>query len=56
MDSTEVGIVVTNGPESSLVSKKKEKQEKDPIFLKVKVHMKKVIAFKQGGWCGEVSR
>ena len=33
MDSTKEGIVVTNGDESSLVSKVKEKQDKDPILL-----------------------
>ena len=52
MDSTEGGIGVTNGTESSLVSNEKEKQDQDPIllFLKVKVHTKKVIAFEQGGY------
>ena len=41
MDSTNGGIVVTNGDESSLVSEVKEKQDQDPIFLdlKTKVHM-----------------
>ena len=33
MDSTEGGIVVTNGVKSSLVSEVKENQNQDPIFL-----------------------
>ena len=35
MDSTEGGIVVTNGAESSLVSEEKEKQDQDLIFLEL---------------------
>ncbi|KAH0728063.1 hypothetical protein KY284_003928 [Solanum tuberosum] len=51
MDSTEGGIVVTNGAESSLVSEVKEKQDQDPILLDLKanVHKQKVLAFEQGG-------
>ena len=33
MDSTEGGIVVTNGDESSLVPELKEKQNQDHVFL-----------------------
>ena len=36
MDCTKRGIVVTNGFELSLVSKVKENQDKDPIFLELK--------------------
>ncbi|KAH0670582.1 hypothetical protein KY290_025996 [Solanum tuberosum] len=51
MDSTEGGIVVTNGAESSLVSEVKEKQDQDPIFLDLKANVQKqrVLAFDQGG-------
>ena len=47
MDSTEVGLVVTNGSKSSLVSEAKENQDQDPIFLELKsnVHKKRVLAF-----------
>ena len=40
MDSTKGGIVVTNGVESSLASKVKEKQDQDLILpeLKENVH------------------
>ncbi|KAH0670709.1 hypothetical protein KY289_025202 [Solanum tuberosum] len=37
MDSTEGGVVVMNGVESSLVLEVKEKQNQDPIFLELKV-------------------
>ena len=42
MDSTEKGLVVTNGVESSVVSEVKEKQDQDTIFLNLKasVHNK----------------
>ena len=33
MDSTKGGIVVTNGAESSLVSKVKENKDKDRMFI-----------------------
>ena len=51
IDSTEGGIVVTNGAESSLVFEVKEKQDQDPIFLELKanVHKQRVLAFEQGG-------
>ncbi|KAH0633253.1 hypothetical protein KY284_036039 [Solanum tuberosum] len=51
MDSTEGGLVVMNGAESSLVSEVKGKQDQDPISLELKanVHKRKVIAFEQGG-------
>ena len=51
MDSTEGGVVVMNGAESSLVSEVKEKQDQDPILLELKafVHKQKVMAFEQGG-------
>ncbi|KAH0781716.1 hypothetical protein KY290_001314 [Solanum tuberosum] len=51
MDSTEGGVVVMNGDESSLVSEVKEKHDQDPILLKLKanVHKKKVMAFEKGG-------
>lgn len=51
MDSTEEGIVMTNGAESSLVSKVKEKQDQDPILLELKanVHDQRVLSFEQGG-------
>ncbi|WMV20158.1 hypothetical protein MTR67_013543 [Solanum verrucosum] len=51
MDSTEGGVVVMNGAESSLVSEVKEKQDQDPILLALKanVHTQKVLAFEQGG-------
>ncbi|KAH0658205.1 hypothetical protein KY289_026953 [Solanum tuberosum] len=51
MDSTEGGIVVMNGAESSLVSEVKGKQYQDPILLELKanVHKQKVLAFEQGG-------
>ena len=41
-----------NGSESSLISKAKEKQEKDPIFLelRVNVHKEKVLAFELGAY------
>ncbi|KAH0709554.1 hypothetical protein KY284_010981 [Solanum tuberosum] len=50
MDSTEGGIVVMNGAESSLVSEVKGKQDQDLILLilKANVHKKKVLAFEQG--------
>ncbi|KAH0710411.1 hypothetical protein KY284_011838 [Solanum tuberosum] len=51
MDSTERGIVVTNGAESSLVSEVKEKQDQDLILLDLKAnfHKQRVLAFEQGG-------
>ena len=51
MDSIEEGKVVTNGDESSLVSKVKQKQDQEPIFLGLKVsfHNQRVLAFKQEG-------
>ncbi|XP_069154633.1 uncharacterized protein [Solanum lycopersicum] len=51
MDSTEGGIVVTNGAESPLVSEAKEKHDLDPIFvdLNENVHKQRVIDFEQGG-------
>ncbi|KAH0688918.1 hypothetical protein KY289_016276 [Solanum tuberosum] len=52
MDSTEGGVVVMNGAESSLVSEVKEKQDQDPILLELKaknVHNQKVLVFEQGG-------
>ena len=51
MDFTEEDIVVTNGAESSLVLKVKEKQDQDPILLDLKasVHSQKLLAFEQGG-------
>ena len=47
MDSVEGGIVVTNGDESLLASKVKEKQDQDPILLDLKtnVHKQRVLAF-----------
>ncbi|KAH0693675.1 hypothetical protein KY285_020772 [Solanum tuberosum] len=41
MDSTEGGIVVMNGAESSLVSEVKEKQDQDPILLELKANIHK---------------
>ncbi|KAH0658244.1 hypothetical protein KY289_026992 [Solanum tuberosum] len=51
MDSTEGGVVVMNGAESSLVSEVKNKQDQDPLLLELKasVHKQKVMAFEQGG-------
>ena len=51
MDSTKGGIVVTNGAESSLVSKVKEKQDQDPILLELKANFQKqkVLSCEQGG-------
>ncbi|KAH0784270.1 hypothetical protein KY290_003868 [Solanum tuberosum] len=51
MDSTEGGVVLLNGAESSLVSEVNEKQDQDPILLELKanVHKQKVLAFEQGG-------
>ncbi len=51
MDSTEGGIVVMNGAESSLVSEVKETQDQDPILLELKanVHKQKVMSFEKGG-------
>ena len=51
MDSTEGGILVTNGAESSLLSRVKENQDQDLILrdLKVNVHMQSVLTFEQGG-------
>ncbi|KAH0669635.1 hypothetical protein KY289_024128 [Solanum tuberosum] len=51
MDSTERGVVVMNGAESSLVSEVKENQDQDPILveLKANVHKQKVLASEQGG-------
>ncbi|KAH0679995.1 hypothetical protein KY290_022105 [Solanum tuberosum] len=40
-DSTEGGIVVTNGAESSLVSEVKEKKDQDPILLDLKANVQK---------------
>ena len=53
MDSTQGGIVVTSGAESSFVSEVKEKQDQDPILLDLKasVQCQRVLAFKQGGYC-----
>ena len=50
MDSIEEGKVVTNGDESSLVSKVKQKQDQDIIFLDLKpnAHKQRVLAFEQG--------
>ncbi|XP_069148082.1 uncharacterized protein [Solanum lycopersicum] len=50
MDSTEGGIMVTNGDESSFVSEIKEKQDQDPILLELKAnfHKQRVLAFDQG--------
>ena len=50
MDSTEGGIVVTNGAESSLVSEVKEKQDQDLILLDLKANINKqrVLTFEQG--------
>ena len=47
MDSTEGGIMVTNGAKSSLVLEVKEKQDQDTIFiyLKANVHNKRVLSF-----------
>ena len=41
MDSTEGGVVVMNGDESSLAFEMKEKQNKDPIFLELKANVNK---------------
>ena len=51
MDSTEGGIVLTEGAESSLQSEVKEKQDQDPILLDLKesVHKQRVLDFEQGG-------
>ncbi|XP_069143362.1 uncharacterized protein [Solanum lycopersicum] len=51
VDSTEGGIVLTNGAESYLVSEVKENQDQDPILLDLKatVHSQGVLAFEQGG-------
>ena len=50
MDSTEKGIVVTNGAESSLVSEVKEKQDQDSILLDLKANVPKqrVLGFEKG--------
>ena len=39
MDSTDGGILVINGVDSSLVSKVKEKQDQDPILLELKANV-----------------
>ncbi|KAG5576493.1 hypothetical protein H5410_056627 [Solanum commersonii] len=51
MDSTEGGLVVMNGAESSLVSELNGEQDQDPILLELKanVHKQKVFTFEQGG-------
>ena len=51
MDSTEGGIMVTNGAESSLLSKVKEKQDQHPISLDLNasVHSQRVLDIEQGG-------
>ncbi|WMV46834.1 hypothetical protein MTR67_040219 [Solanum verrucosum] len=51
MDSTEGGVVVMNGAESSLMLEVKGKQDQDPILLELKanVHKQKALAFEQGG-------
>ena len=46
MDSNKKGRVVMNGDESSLVSRVKEKQDQDPIFLELK---RKTLISKK--WC-----
>ena len=45
------GKVVTNGAESSLLSKVKETQDQDPIFLdaNTNIHKQRLLAFEQGG-------
>ena len=43
MDSTKEGILVNNGVESSLPSKVKEKQDKDPILLDSMANVQKKI-------------
>ncbi|XP_049369927.1 uncharacterized protein LOC125834816 [Solanum verrucosum] len=50
LDSSESGVVVMNGVESSLVSEVKEKQDKDPLLLELKanVYNHKVMSFEQG--------
>ena len=50
MDSTDGEIGVTNGAESSLVSKVKDKNDQDLILLdlKVNVHKQRVFSFEQG--------
>ena len=50
MDSTEGGVVVMNGAESSLVLEVKEKQDQDPILLELKasVHKQKYWPLKKG--------
>ena len=52
LDSSKGGVVVMNGAKLSLVSKVKEKQDKDPIFLELKVnfHKQKVMDFEQDGY------
>ena len=52
MDSTEGGIVVTNGSESSLVSEVKENQDQYLILLELKanVQKQKVLSFEQEGY------
>lgn len=49
MDSTEKGLVVTNGVESSVVSEVKEKQDQEPILLDLNtsVDNQRVLSFEQ---------
>ena len=49
IDSTEGGIVLNNGDESSLMSEVKEKQVNEPIYhvLKEILHIQSVLAFEQ---------
>ena len=50
MDSTEGGIVVSNGVESSFVSQVKEKKDQNPILLDMEAsfHSKRILVFEQG--------
>ena len=51
MSISDSGVIVQNGAEPSLVVEVKEKQESDPIFLKLKaaVNNQRVEVFSKGG-------
>ncbi|WMV42106.1 hypothetical protein MTR67_035491 [Solanum verrucosum] len=51
MDTSDRGVIVQNGSESSLVVKVEEKRDSDPILVQWKgaVHQQRVEVFSQGG-------
>lgn len=51
VDSSEGGLIVQNGDESSFVAEVKEKQDQDPMLLQFKedVHKQKMMTFAKEG-------